>query len=175
MTVLLSLLGLNNSGGRRAGLKRKIAALGIDTGHFRRVSPSKYTTERLSAAVGASTSINGVLNYLGIPHGGGAHSHISRRIKALGLDISHFSHVQGASANSHQQFDRGTLERAADGARSMREILRRLGMPESGSAREKIRRRLHAYGLPNRPNFGASGSARRTSDRPPRRHARSCR
>ncbi|TMR95378.1 hypothetical protein [Nonomuraea basaltis] len=153
MTELLSLLGWNNSGGRRASLTRKIVALGIDTGHFRRASRSKYTSEHLSGAVAASTSINGVLDHLGIPRSGGAHSHISRRIKALGLDISHFSHVPGRWSSSHQQFDRGTLEKAADGARSMREILRRLGMPESRSAREEIRRQLHAFGLPEPSGF----------------------
>jgi hypothetical protein len=55
ITELLSLLGLNNSGGRRAALKRKIAELGLDASHFGRSSYSKYTPEILSAAVAAST------------------------------------------------------------------------------------------------------------------------
>ncbi|WP_433438756.1 hypothetical protein [Nonomuraea sp. CA-141351] len=76
MTEVLSLLGLRNSGGRRASLGRKIAALGIDTSHFRRTSRSKYSLEILSAAAAASTSVYEVLDHLNITRSGGAHSHI---------------------------------------------------------------------------------------------------
>lgn len=58
----------------------------------------KYTLEMLTDAVAASVSIAGVLRYLGIPFAGGSHSHISRRIRASGLDTSHFTgqaHAKG--------------------------------------------------------------------------------
>lgn len=51
----------------------------------------KYTDDDLAAAVAASCSIAGVLRSLGIPFAGGSHSHISRRIRAAGLDTSHFT------------------------------------------------------------------------------------
>ncbi|RIQ11599.1 hypothetical protein [Jiangella rhizosphaerae] len=51
----------------------------------------KYTPEALAAAVAASTSVAGVLRHLGVKPTGGSHAHLSRRIKALGLDTSHFT------------------------------------------------------------------------------------
>src|SRR5271167_4913924 len=53
----------------------------------------KYTRELLIEAVANSISIAGVLRYLEIPFCGGAHAHISRRIKRFGLDTSHFKRV----------------------------------------------------------------------------------
>jgi hypothetical protein len=50
----------------------------------------KYTRELLTEAVANSISIAGVLRYLGIPWSGGTHAHISRRLKRLGIDTSHF-------------------------------------------------------------------------------------
>ncbi|MFC4114737.1 HNH endonuclease signature motif containing protein [Nonomuraea zeae] len=153
VTEVLSLLGLGSSGGRRASLQRRIAALGIDTSHFRRTPRSKYTIERLSAAVAVSTSVNEVLDRLEIPRSGGAHSHISRRIKAFGIDISHFSHLPGRRPAAPLEFDREALEAAVQGARSMREILRRLGAAESGRAREEVRRQLRSFGLDEPSGF----------------------
>ena len=53
----------------------------------------KYTRELLTEAVANSISIVGVLRYLGIPWSGGTHAHISRRLKQLGVDTSHFKRV----------------------------------------------------------------------------------
>ena len=49
----------------------------------------KYTKEILEEAVKHSFSISGVLRQLGIA-GGGSHGHITKRIKELGIDTSHF-------------------------------------------------------------------------------------
>jgi len=53
----------------------------------------KYTRELLTEAVANSISIADVLRYLGIPFSGGSHAHISRRLKQLGIDTSHFRRV----------------------------------------------------------------------------------
>src|SRR6516164_5496025 len=50
----------------------------------------KYTRELLTEAAANSISIAGVLRYLGIPFSGGSHAHISRRLKQLDIDTSHF-------------------------------------------------------------------------------------
>jgi hypothetical protein len=144
---VLSLLGFNNSGGRRAGIRRKIDELNLDTSHFRRASRIKYTSEILSEAVAASTSVNGVLDHLEIPRRGGAHSHISRRIKAEGIDTSHFSHEPASQPIHCELFERAVLEEAALGAKSMREVLRRLGVTECGRIREDVRHQLRALGI----------------------------
>ncbi|MFC7450924.1 HNH endonuclease signature motif containing protein [Rhodococcus daqingensis] len=61
----------------------------------------KYTKEILQAAVENSTSVAGVLRYLDLAATGGSHAHLSRRIKKLGIDTSHFTggaHLKGRPA-----------------------------------------------------------------------------
>jgi hypothetical protein len=53
----------------------------------------KYTRELLTEAAANSISIAGVLRYLEIPVAGGTHAHISRKLKQLGIDTSHFKRV----------------------------------------------------------------------------------
>jgi len=53
----------------------------------------KYTRDLLTKAASNSVSIAGVLRYLGIPFSGGTHAQISRRLKQLGVDTSHFKRV----------------------------------------------------------------------------------
>lgn len=50
----------------------------------------KYTPELLTDAAARSTSVAGVLRHLGLNQAGGTHAHISRTIKAFGIDTSHF-------------------------------------------------------------------------------------
>ncbi len=65
----------------------------------------KYTDEMLAGAVAQSTSIAGVLRFLGIVQAGGNHAHISRRIKRLNLDISHFSGAAWSVGLTKKFFD----------------------------------------------------------------------
>lgn len=51
----------------------------------------KYTDEQLIELCPKVTSFAGMLRELGVPQTGGMHSHISRRVKASGADISHFT------------------------------------------------------------------------------------
>lgn len=53
----------------------------------------RYTDEDIAAAVEQSESVTGVMRLLGIKPAGGSHFHISKRIKGLGLDTSHFTGV----------------------------------------------------------------------------------
>lgn len=55
----------------------------------------KYTRELLARAVEESDSVAGVLRHLGLRPAGGTHAHLSRTIKQLGLDTSHFVRHQG--------------------------------------------------------------------------------
>jgi hypothetical protein len=50
----------------------------------------KYSRELLASAVSNSTSMSGVLRELGLKQGGGAQMSVAKRVKAYGLDISHF-------------------------------------------------------------------------------------
>lgn len=51
---------------------------------------TKYTKELLQEAVSASTSMAQVLRYLGLKQAGGTQAHITSRVKAYGIDTSHF-------------------------------------------------------------------------------------
>src|SRR5690349_14690166 len=60
----------------------------------------KYTEEILRDAVARSTSVAGALRVLGLNEAGGTHAHISRTIKAFGIDTSHFGggpHLNGSA------------------------------------------------------------------------------
>lgn len=52
--------------------------------------PRKYTREVLTEAVAHSVSIADVMRFLGLRPTGGSHAHLSRTIKAFGIDTSHF-------------------------------------------------------------------------------------
>ena len=55
----------------------------------------KYTKELLEEAVAASTSVMGVLRYLGMPQAGGTHAHVSRKIREFGVSTTHFVRYPG--------------------------------------------------------------------------------
>ncbi len=63
----------------------------------------RYPDDSLREAVSKSTSVAGVLRYLGIAQSGGMHAHISRRIKRLDLDTSHFT---GQAHNRGKRLER---------------------------------------------------------------------
>ncbi|QES48439.1 HNH endonuclease [Streptomyces venezuelae] len=75
---------------RRRYLHDRMRKLGVETGHFEREGV-KWTREVLAEAVAASTSMCEVLRRLGLDVVGGHHTHISRKVKAFGIDISHFA------------------------------------------------------------------------------------
>lgn len=148
VTEVVSLLGLKNSGGRRAAVRKELDRLGIDTRHFRRPPWTRYSPETLAAAVAASHSVNEVLDALGIPRRGGAHTHISRRIKQSGLDVSHFRQELDPDVPTEQPlFSADELRKAVDGAKSLNEVLRRLGRPVAPRERDGLVRQLRLQGI----------------------------
>ncbi|MFK4149487.1 HNH endonuclease signature motif containing protein [Streptomyces sp. NPDC004065] len=70
-------------------VRARMSKLGVDTSHFEREGV-KWTREVLERAVAASTNMCEVLRHLGLDVVGGHHTHISRRIRAYGIDTSHF-------------------------------------------------------------------------------------
>ena len=51
----------------------------------------KYTKELLEEAAANSTSVPGILRYLGLRQAGGTQAHIGRMLKKLEVDTSHFT------------------------------------------------------------------------------------
>ncbi|MFI1714033.1 HNH endonuclease signature motif containing protein [Streptomyces litmocidini] len=89
LTEALERLGVDPKSGSRRYLHDRMRKLGVDTSHFEREGV-RWTREVLVEAVAASTNMCEVLRRLGVEVVGGQHTHISRRIKAYGIDVSHF-------------------------------------------------------------------------------------
>ncbi|MEV0980634.1 HNH endonuclease [Streptomyces sp. NPDC049915] len=81
-------LGVDPRSSTRRYVRERMRRLGVDTSHFER--EVKWTREVLERAVAASTNMCEVLRHLGLEVVGGHHTHISRRVKAYGIDTSHF-------------------------------------------------------------------------------------
>ncbi|WP_405555415.1 HNH endonuclease signature motif containing protein [Streptomyces sp. NBC_01171] len=89
LSEALERLGVDPKSSTRRYVWGRMKMLGVDTSHFEREGV-KWTREILETAVAASTNTCEVLRHLGLDVVGGHHTHISRRIKAYGIDTSHF-------------------------------------------------------------------------------------
>ncbi|MCK1817347.1 HNH endonuclease [Streptomyces sp. XM4011] len=98
LTEAIAALGADPRSPTRRYLRERMRALGIDTAHF---TPEnrRWSPEALAGAVAASQNMGEVLDRLGVPRVGGRHTHLSRRIRELGIDTSHFTgQARGGSA-----------------------------------------------------------------------------
>ncbi|WP_330330651.1 HNH endonuclease [Streptomyces sp. NBC_00536] len=89
LTEALEKPGVDPKGASRRYLLDRMRKLGVEVTHFEREGV-KWTRDILSEAVAASTTMCDVLRRLGLEVVGGHHTHISRRVKAFGIDTSHF-------------------------------------------------------------------------------------
>ncbi|MFF9122987.1 HNH endonuclease signature motif containing protein [Streptomyces sp. NPDC014889] len=89
LSEALERLGVDPKSPTRRYLLGRMRKLGVDVSHFEKEG-AKWTKEVLERAVAASTNMCEVLRRLGLEVVGGHHTHISRRIKAYGIDNSHF-------------------------------------------------------------------------------------
>ncbi|MFI1175019.1 HNH endonuclease signature motif containing protein [Streptomyces melanogenes] len=89
LSEALTRLGVDPKSSTRGYIHRRMKQLGVATDHFKREGV-RWTREVLEPVVAESTSVNEVLRRLGIEVVGGHHTNISRRIKAYGIDTSHF-------------------------------------------------------------------------------------
>ncbi|MEU5213778.1 HNH endonuclease signature motif containing protein [Streptomyces sp. NPDC020742] len=89
LSEALGKLGVAPKGSSRRYLHDRMRSMGVDTSHFEREGV-RWTKEVLEGAVAVSTNMCEVLRHLGLDPVGGHHTHISRRIKAYGIDTSHF-------------------------------------------------------------------------------------
>ncbi|MFD4026715.1 HNH endonuclease signature motif containing protein [Streptomyces sp. NPDC058576] len=90
LSEALTKLGVDPKSPTRRYLLDRMRKLGVDTRHFEREG-ARWTEEVLQAAVASSTTMCEVLRRLDLEVVGGQHTHISRRVMALGIDTSHFS------------------------------------------------------------------------------------
>ncbi|MFH9707761.1 HNH endonuclease signature motif containing protein [Streptomyces luteogriseus] len=93
LSEALERLGVDPRSSTRRYVSQRMRKLGVDVSHFEREGV-RWTKDVLERAVAASTNVCEVLRHLGLEVVGGHHTHISRKIKAYGIDTSHFQ-VQG--------------------------------------------------------------------------------
>lgn len=89
LSEALGRLGVDPRSSTRRYVYERMKKLGVDVSHFEREGV-RWTREVLEGAATASTNMCEVLRRLGLEVVGGHHTHISRRIKAYGIDTSHF-------------------------------------------------------------------------------------
>lgn len=89
LSEALERLGVDPKSGSREYIRKRMHRFGVDMSHFER-DGNRWTRAILEEAVRASSSMYEVLRRLGLDPVGGHHTHISRRVRALGIDTSHF-------------------------------------------------------------------------------------
>ncbi|MCE4945858.1 HNH endonuclease [Streptomyces albulus] len=102
LSEALEKLGTDPRSTQRNYLRERMRKLGIDTAHFER-DGTKWTREALRTAVANSTNMCEVLRHLGLEVVGGQHTHISRRVRAYGIDTSHFTPVVRTARMRHNR------------------------------------------------------------------------
>lgn len=134
LSEALMKLGVDPKSSTRRYLLQRMRRMEIDTSHFLREGV-RWTKDVLEPVVAASTNMCEVLRRLGLDVVGGHHTHISRRVKALHIDTSHFSAPNRAGER-----------------RSRQPALSLLVMQEPGRARripsDRLRRAMAAHGVP---------------------------
>ncbi|MFC9469100.1 HNH endonuclease signature motif containing protein [Streptomyces coelicoflavus] len=95
-------LGVDPKGWKRRYVFDRMRKLGVDVSHFEREG-AKWTREILEPVVAESASVYEVLRRLGLDPVGGHHTNITRRIRAYGIDTSHFTSVVRTEAQRHNQ------------------------------------------------------------------------
>ncbi|WPW29122.1 HNH endonuclease signature motif containing protein [Streptomyces atratus] len=145
-TDLMRRLGLKKSGGQRRVLQEKVAGHGLDTAHFKQRSPwRKYPNAAIAAAVASSSSLREVVTKLGAPPASGTLSHISRRITAAGIDVSHFPGMNRPQLDL--LFTTEELRTATAAAESIRGVARSLGMGDDSQSRSALASLLRRRGI----------------------------
>jgi len=101
MTELVAYLEMDGSRQTRRRIRARLRRWEVDTSHWSRSPQRWYSDELLADAAASSVSYAEVLRKLGVPLSGGSHHHLARRIRAAGIDTSHFlgqAHRRGMRA-----------------------------------------------------------------------------
>lgn len=99
----------------------------------------KYTKELLEEAVKQSTSVTGVLRYLGLKIAGGTHYHISKKIKKYNISTAHFESYlenlkKGQGCNKKKPEEYLIFDKNLDRRQATKKLVRsllELGVPYS--------------------------------------------
>ncbi|MFE1285483.1 HNH endonuclease signature motif containing protein [Streptomyces sp. NPDC058751] len=138
LSEALGKLGVDPGSSRRNYIRERMKKLGVDTSHFEREGV-KWTREVLEPVVAVSVSVSEVVRRLGLASVGGHQVNIARRIKACGIDTSHFAARVQTERMRHNQRRRSAEEilvedESADARRipgqRLKRAMRELGIEE---------------------------------------------
>ncbi|MEO8551920.1 MAG: hypothetical protein ABI678_18215, partial [Kofleriaceae bacterium] len=97
LSDVIRAFGLKPTGGNHRSFTSLIARAGLETSHFtRRIGIGRYPREELAALAATCGSVAQMLAALGLPLSGRPHHNLSRRLRLLDVDTSHF-HGRGWS------------------------------------------------------------------------------
>ncbi|MFH8724039.1 HNH endonuclease signature motif containing protein [Streptomyces termitum] len=99
-----------------------------------------YTRERLESAARGARTLTEALERLGADPSSGSRRYLRDRMRALGVDTSHFER-EGA------RWTREVLAEAVAGSTSVYGVLRHLGIETVGGRHTHIGRRIKTYGI----------------------------
>jgi hypothetical protein len=132
LTEALEKLWVDPKSGSRDYIRERMKRLGVDVSHFER-EDVRWTREVLEAAVSASATMCETLRRLGVEVVGGQHTHISRRVKELGIATSHFTSPSRAGVPRSRRAPEALLVQQAPGrARRIQSERLRAGMAALG-------------------------------------------
>ncbi|MFE0727760.1 HNH endonuclease signature motif containing protein [Streptomyces antibioticus] len=137
-------LGAVPATGTLSHLRRRLAAAGIDIGHFpgidRRTPDLPLTPEELRTAAATATSVRHVARELGVPDDGRSRAALSRMLTAHGVDVSHFTHRRVSIPEEE-------LRALVPTATSYADVMRGLGMEVNDTNHRRVRRAVSRLGL----------------------------
>ncbi|MFF1747015.1 HNH endonuclease signature motif containing protein [Streptomyces mirabilis] len=138
LSEALRTLAVDPGSSTRHYIRERMKKLGVDTSHFEREG-AKWTREALEPVVAVSVSVSEVVRRLGLDSVGGHQANIARRIKACGIDTSHFTPVVRTDRMRYNQRRRTAEEILVEDAsaharripsRRLKRAMRELGVEE---------------------------------------------
>ncbi|MEV0277197.1 HNH endonuclease [Streptomyces sp. NPDC050610] len=137
-------LGAPPATGTLSHIGRRIAAAGIDAGHFPALNRPQldlpFTAEELTTAAASATSVRAVARALGIPDDGRSRAVLRRMLAEHGVDSGHFSHSRPALPDDQ-------LPAAVARSTSYADVMRALGLAVNDANHRRLHRRTTQLGI----------------------------
>ncbi|MFI0907514.1 HNH endonuclease [Streptomyces sioyaensis] len=132
-------LGAAPATGTLSHLRRRIAAAGIDTGHFPGLTRSRpelpYSQEELRSAAASASSLRAMARALGVSDDGRTRAALRHVLAELGVDVNHFTHTRTPLPEDR-------LRTAVADGTSYADVMRSLDLPVNDTNHRRIQRKV---------------------------------
>lgn len=106
----------------------------------------RYPRDVLATQAASCGSLVELMEHIGAPLSKAAKRYVEQRLHHYGIDVGHFNPCE-LPARSPVLYTREALTEAVDGARSLREVGIRLGLPDGDIPYSHIRTRMERFGI----------------------------